>query len=119
MAQEHAVIFCSSSHRASPAACALSVLEQLHLPYLKGQERTEQILLCFRYVSKKVVDTNVVYVSREYYKEDKQRNAFQCSGFNWISSDRPRQGTPLFCKVRHGPSMYRCASGPEGSSCRS
>ena len=70
------------------------------------------MLSCCRYVSKKDVDANVVYVSRAYYDEDKQRNAFQCSGFNWISSDRPREGMPLFCKVRHGPSMYRCAGNP-------
>ena len=78
-------------------------------------EGTEQVFSCFRYVSKKDVDANVVYVSRAYYDEDRQRNAFQCSGFNWISSDRPREGKPLLCKVRHGPGMYRCASQPEAS----
>ena len=63
--------------------------------------------LCCRYVSKKDVDGNIVYVSRAYYDEGKQRNSFQCSGFNWIGNDRPKDSLPLFCKVRHGPGMYR------------
>ena len=109
--QEHAGGLCTTPYRARLvySGAAPLALSECH-------EGTEQILACFRYVSKKDVDANVVYVSRAYYDEDKQRNAFQCSGFNWISSDRPREGAPLFCKVRHGPSMYRCARQPEDSS---
>ena len=61
-------------------------------------------------MSKKDLDSNIVYVSRAYYDEGKQRNSFQCSSFNWLGDDRPMDSSPLFCKVRHGPSMYRCAA---------
>ncbi len=62
---------------------------------------------CCRYVTKKDLDGNIIYVSRAYYDDSRQRNSFQCSSFNWIGSDRPRAISPLFCKVRHGPGMYR------------
>ena len=61
-------------------------------------------------MSKKDVDSNIVYVSRAYYAESKQRNSFRCSSFNWLGDDRPMDSSLLFCKVRHGPSMYRCAA---------
>ena len=60
---------------------------------------------------------NAVYVSLNYYSEDKLRNAFRCDSFNWINGDCPRHFTPelastqdLYVKLRHGPHMYKCLS---------
>ncbi|EIE25683.1 5-methylaminomethyl-2-thiouridylate-methyltransferase [Coccomyxa subellipsoidea C-169] len=60
------------------------------------------------FVSRKDPDANVVYVSRNYYDEDRRRDSFVCGGFNWIALERMDPARPLFCKVRHGPNMYRC-----------
>lgn len=65
------------------------------------------LLACCRYVSGKDVDANVVYVSRAYFGADKARNAFSCGQFNWIGGAGPAPTRPLFCKVRHGPTLYR------------
>jgi tRNA-5-taurinomethyluridine 2-sulfurtransferase len=75
---------------------------------------------------------NAIYVSLDYFSDDKSRNAFVCSDFNWISGSAPvdvgavggwggpdgsassqtlgeqREASPLFVKVRHGPTMYEC-----------
>jgi tRNA-5-taurinomethyluridine 2-sulfurtransferase len=59
------------------------------------------------YVSRKDVDTNAVYVSREYYGSEKQRNVFRCGDFNWIAGP-PDALLPMRCKVRHGPRSYDC-----------
>lgn len=43
--------------------------------------------------------------------QDKVRNAFTCSSFNWIAgppADPAAGGELLQCKVRHGPNMYPC-----------
>lgn len=29
---------------------------------------------------------------------------------NWVSDLRPDLDSPVYCKVRHGPAMYRCKS---------
>ena len=83
-------------------------------------------------MTRKHPDTNVVYVSRRYYECDdndggkgKQRNTFRVGPISWCSGARPWGSGPegteeegpsgggggvheLLCKVRHGPSMYRC-----------
>lgn len=61
-----------------------------------------------RYVTGKDVDSNLVYLSRHYFDQDKRRDAFACGAFNWLSDARPEASRPLLCKVRHGPTMYRC-----------
>ena len=61
-----------------------------------------------RYVMGKDVDANLVYLSRRYFDQDKRRDAFSCGAFNWLSDARPEPSRPLLCKVRHGPTMYRC-----------
>ncbi|KAI3434566.1 hypothetical protein D9Q98_002638 [Chlorella vulgaris] len=60
------------------------------------------------YVTCKHPQTNTVYVSRQYHRHDKLRNSFSCSLFSWCSAVRPDASRPLYCKVRHGPHMYRC-----------
>ena len=60
-----------------------------------------------RYVIEKNVDTNTVYVSRDYYSVDKERISFLCKDINWIAS-LPDVQLPISCKVRHGPFLYQC-----------
>lgn len=73
---------------------------------------------------------NAVYVSLNYFSDDKQRNAFTCGSFNWLNGTPPPQVSgglpchgsgegPLFVKVRHGPNMYQVQSfqmQPDGMS---
>lgn len=73
-------------------------------------------VLCYavlrRYVVRKDLTMNMVYVSRQYYQPDKQRDTFTCGPFNWLGQERPLTGQgspPLFVKVRHGPNMYQCS----------
>ena len=60
-----------------------------------------------RYVTRKDIHTNTVYVSRDYYSVDKERNTFTCEGMNWINGP-PDLSVPVCCKVRHGPTVYKC-----------
>jgi len=53
------------------------------------------------------VHTNTVYVSRNYYSVDKERNLFTCESVNWITRP-PDLASQVMCKVRHGPVMYNC-----------
>jgi tRNA-specific 2-thiouridylase len=53
--------------------------------------------------------SNIVYVSRTYYEQERRRDAFVCGPFNWLGSARPAAERPLFVKVRHGPNMYECS----------
>lgn len=55
----------------------------------------------------KDIHTNTVYVSRDYYSVDKERNAFTCGGLNWINGP-PNMAEPVRCKTRHGPTIYQC-----------
>lgn len=56
---------------------------------------------------RKDVDTNTVYVSRDYYSVDKERSSFVCKDINWIAA-LPELDHPICCKVRHGPGLYQC-----------
>lgn len=76
---------------------------------------------------------NAIYVSLDYFSEDKSRSTFCCGNFNWIGGTAPADisassttcsqepqecgpGTPeeeaqpssLYVKIRHGPYMYEC-----------
>lgn len=59
------------------------------------------------YVTQKDVHTNTVYVSRNYYSLDKERNLFTCENVNWITKP-PDVASHVLCKVRHGPVLYNC-----------
>ena len=73
------------------------------------------------YVTSKDPRSNVVYVSRQYDEIDtsissnRSRSSLRCTNFNWNSSSRPDPDQELFCKVRHGPNMYRCTLEVEGN----
>ena len=68
-------------------------------------------LICpFRYVVRKDRDLNIVYASKQYFADDKSRDSFSTGPVNWVSDLRPDLDSPMYCKVRHGPAMYRCKS---------
>lgn len=60
------------------------------------------------YVVAKDPAQNIVYISNQYFDEQKQRNSFTVSGFNWISG-KPAGFDNLEVKIRHGENLYRCA----------
>lgn len=55
---------------------------------------------------RKDIDWNVVYASKNYSSDDKERNEFYCTDINWLQE--PNSMSPLYCKVRHGPDLYGC-----------
>lgn len=59
------------------------------------------------YVMRKDTEHNRVYVSRNYYTSDKQRDTFAIERCNWISGTLPQQAK-LQAKLRHGPHVYSC-----------
>lgn len=61
------------------------------------------------YVVEKDVKNNVVFVSRNYYSVDKRRRVFRVGSLKWLSGLPPEITSELKCKVRHGPSFYRCS----------
>jgi tRNA-specific 2-thiouridylase len=67
------------------------------------------------YVVKKDVASNTIYISRDYFSEEKLRDAFEVGNPHWISNEPPRS-RELRVKLRHGESFYRCqieAAGPQ------
>lgn len=61
------------------------------------------------YVVKKDVEKNVVYVSRNYFEENKSRNTFSVENLNLIGFDAlPNSG--LQVKLRHGEKLYNVTS---------
>lgn len=61
------------------------------------------------YVVEKDIKNNVVFVSRNYYSVDKRRRVFRVGSLKWLSGLPPEDISDLQCKVRHGPSFYRCS----------
>lgn len=59
------------------------------------------------YVVAKKPESNTVFVSRNYYSDDKQRNSFTVSNCNWISGNAPTK-KDLQVKIRHGKQLYNC-----------
>lgn len=61
------------------------------------------------FVVAKDIPNNVVFISRQYYSEDKRRRAFRVGSFNWFSGSPPSNSSNLQCKVRHGARLYDCS----------
>ena len=59
-----------------------------------------------RYVSRKDLRRNAVFISRQYYAPEKLRRTFWCEVVNWCSGTRPELHAKLQCKIRHGPGLY-------------
>lgn len=59
------------------------------------------------YVVAKNIQDNCVYVSRNYYTQDKPRDTFEVTVRNWIAQPPPL-GRPLQVKLRHGATENTC-----------
>ncbi|KAG8073664.1 hypothetical protein GUJ93_ZPchr0006g41827 [Zizania palustris] len=60
------------------------------------------------YVVEKDVQSNVVFVSRNYYSLDKRRRTFCVGSLNWFCNSGPTSNEQLKCKVRHSPEFHNC-----------
>jgi len=59
------------------------------------------------YVVAKDTDKNIVYISRNYYDDEKQRDTFFVENIHWLS-DRHCNKKNLLVKLRHGAHLYQC-----------
>jgi len=59
------------------------------------------------YVVAKDVMKNIVYISRNYYLEDKSRDSFKINAMHWLFGTDPLI-TECDVKLRHGEQKYRC-----------
>ncbi len=59
------------------------------------------------YVVAKDCDKNIIYISRNYYDAEKQRNSFFVEKIHWLSGV-PSETTNFLVKLRHGPQRYSC-----------
>ena len=57
------------------------------------------------YVVGKNVNENKVFISRQYYAEDKNRDTFKITNCNWIAG--APQTNELLVKMRHGPTFNK------------
>ena len=57
------------------------------------------------YVVDKDTGNNIVYISRNYYADDKKRDTFDIIQCNWISGAEPADGQ-VRVKLRHGPDIH-------------
>jgi tRNA-5-taurinomethyluridine 2-sulfurtransferase len=63
------------------------------------------------YVVSKDPQANTVFMSRNYYSPDKQRNTFAVRDCNWIAGSLPAK-SDLQVKLRHGKMIYNCTIAP-------
>ncbi|KAG0565724.1 hypothetical protein M758_7G010600 [Ceratodon purpureus] len=77
--------------------------------YTMGQRQGLRLSNGPWFVVAKDIVNNVVFISREYYSEDKRRRAFRVGSFNWFSGTPPSDTSSLQCKVRHGAKLYTCS----------
>ncbi len=63
------------------------------------------------YVVDKDVQKNIVYISRHYYSDEKERNRFEVADCNWFI-DVPQTSRSLQVKMRHGAKRYECLITP-------
>lgn len=59
------------------------------------------------FVVKKDTERNIVYISKQYYSEDKKRDTFRVNFFHWILGNAPEK-KELSVRVRHGEHLYVC-----------
>ncbi len=59
------------------------------------------------YVVAKDVDKNIVYISRQYYSDDKIRDNFVITNTHWITTKPTKK--ELKVKMRHGSHQYNCS----------
>jgi len=63
------------------------------------------------YVVAKDTEKNHVYLSRNYYSDDKPRDAFIISNCSWVEGAAPSK-KDLQVKMRHGKKLYECTFEP-------
>jgi len=68
------------------------------------------------YVAAKDVVGNVVYVTRDYYSVDKERNTFRVGEFSWLSNGPPAADDDGYV-LGHGGEAARLASSCDGAGC--
>ena len=73
--------------------------------YTVGQRRGIGLSHGPWYVVSKDVTQNIVYISNQYFEDDKPRNQFEVSAFHWISGITPTKNN-LQVKLRHGELFY-------------
>ncbi len=59
------------------------------------------------YVVAKDTQKNIVFISREYYSEEKERNSFEIHDINWLSG-KPTSLENIEVKLRHGAARHAC-----------
>jgi len=60
------------------------------------------------YVVAKDIDKNIVFISRNYYDDEKQRNVFDIKKIHWLTSEPQRNQNSFAVKLRHGAQRYSC-----------
>lgn len=60
------------------------------------------------YVVAKDIGKNIIFISRNYYDEQKQRNTFAVEKMHWLSNDLSSETMNLSVKLRHGAQRYEC-----------
>ncbi len=60
------------------------------------------------YVVAKNIEKNIVYISKNYYSQDKKRDSFFVTRVNWIAGCVPGK-KELLVKLRHGKQFHRCS----------
>lgn len=60
------------------------------------------------YVVAKDIEKNIVYISAQYYSEEKERNSFEIQDINWLSL-QPTSLDNLEVKLRHGAARHACS----------
>lgn len=67
------------------------------------------------YVVSKDISANKVFISRNYYSQEKIRDRFTVGACHWFSGSLP-QGRELTVKLRHGATQYACQIIPKADS---
>jgi tRNA (5-methylaminomethyl-2-thiouridylate)-methyltransferase len=60
------------------------------------------------YVVAKDIDKNIVFISRNYYDDEKQRNKFTVEKIHWLTDGLYPNKNSLEVKLRHGAQRYQC-----------
>lgn len=59
------------------------------------------------YVAARETDSNTVFISRDYFSDDKSRNELDAEECHWIAGGPPEKDN-LQVKLRHGAETYNC-----------
>lgn len=76
--------------------------------YTIGQRRNIRLPDGPWFVVKKDSENNKIFVSKNYHSDDKERNQFKISNFNFFNGKLPLNDSNLSVKIRHGEKKYNC-----------